>query len=352
MIAFDMCGMVPREQLIFIVIINQKKEKTMRAVRETKTFVLLSTMLACVICSGVQSVRAGTAIESFDYPAGSALIGQSGGTGWNGAWTTVTGATTNSVISAGSLTYSGITSSGNKMTSVASGNGDSRALRTLATGYNSGTVYFSTLAQNLNDSVRYLGLALYESASEKVLLGQGSNFSNWTLSRVLIDGVTGTLDSGIDSSDLALLVLKVDFNASSVNSTFENVTFWVNPDLSLPEDITTAVSGQAYSTDRDYGTITRVRVGGGATSGDNVAPMVYMDEVRVSTISPFAAPALQIAVDGSDALLSWPTTGWTLQKAITLGTENLWIDITGTETLTATNLPVAPTGEFFRLYQE
>jgi hypothetical protein len=279
------------------------------------------------------------------------LIGQNGGSGWGGAWVTITGATTNSVISAGSMTYSGITSSGNKMAAVASGNGDSRARRVLATGYNSGVVYFSALMQNLNSGPRYCGLSLYTGTSEKMMMGQGSGFANWTINRVLTNGVATTLQSDVSSANLSLLVLKVEFNASSVNSTFEQLTFWVNPDLSQPEDVTTAVGAQSYSTDRDFATIDAVRVGGGATSGDAIAALIIMDEVRVSTISPFAPPPLNISVLNSEALLSWPATGWKLQKSTMLGSE-LWDDITGTESLTATNLPVALPVEFFRLYQQ
>jgi hypothetical protein len=184
-----------------------------------------------------------------------------------------------------------------------------------------------------------------------VLLGQGTGFSNWTLNRVLTNGISTTLDSGIDSSALALLVLKIDFNASSVNSAYENVTFWVNPDLAQPESVTNAVGGQTYSTDRDYVTINRVRIGGAATSGELVAPLLYTDEVRISTLSPFAPPTLQLALSEGDAFLSWPATGWTLQKASALNADT-WTDVTGSETLTLTNLPVSLPVEFFRLRQE
>ena len=220
-----------------------------------RTFVLLSVLTACGLGFVSLSAHADTAYESFDYTAGSKLIGQNGGSGWGGAWVTITGATTNSVISAGSMTYSGITSSGNKMAAVASGNGDSRARRVLATGYNSGVVYFSALMQNLNSGPRYCGLSLYTGTSEKMMMGQGSGFANWTINRVLTNGVATTLQSDVSSANLSLLVLKVEFNASSVNSTFEQLTFWVNPDLSQPEDVTTAVGAQSYSTDRDFATI-------------------------------------------------------------------------------------------------
>jgi hypothetical protein len=309
----------------------------------------LSILFACGIGAGGSAARAATAVESFDYAAGSKLIGQNGGSGWATAWGTVTSATTNSAIGSGSLTYPGVTSAGNKMISVATGNGDSRALRTLATSYSSGIVYFSTLAENLNDTLRYFGLALYNGSTEKVLLGQNSGYPNWTLSNVFTNGLAaGTLMSAVDSSALALLLLKVEFNASSVNPSYERLTFWVNPDLSQPESAATAVGGQAFSTSIDYGTINGVRIGAGNAAP---APLIYMDEVRVSTVSPFAPPALQIAVSNSAARLSWPATGWTLQKASNL-VENSWTGVAGTEAITTTNLPVALPVEFFRLHQE
>ncbi|MCF7817275.1 MAG: hypothetical protein K9M54_05275 [Kiritimatiellales bacterium] len=330
--------------------------------------VILGGMIACGIFSaGLPSASAATAAEGFDYTAGSAIGGLNGGSGWGGAWTFVTAATTNSAIGAGSLTYPNITSSGNKMISVATGNGDSRALRSFATGYSSGSMYASVLVQNLNDSVRYFGLSLYSGGTEQMLMGAGSGFYDWTVNRIATNGMSvitdlpvsgagglyanGALDSGIDTSALALLLVKVDFNAG-IGGTNELITFWVNPDLSQVENVADAIGGQSYSTDRDFGTIDRVRIGGGADSGTyGVAALLYMDEINISSVSPFAPPpTLSQSVSGGDITLSWPAgnLGWHLQQTTNL-VGGTWMDVPDSSLVTATNLPISLPAEFFRL---
>lgn len=304
------------------------------------------------------SVAALPSLEDFDYPNGSDIAGQGGGYGWANIWGTKAG---NGTITAedGSLTYPGLTSTGGKMhfTGVPSTGTTTTTYRDLDTVlFSGGTYYFRFLAQNLNEGRRYFGLGLFNGSSERALLGQGSTFGNWTLNHV--NGITNAsytnvLVSTVDSSDLALLVLKLELLEGP-----ERVTFWVNPDLSKPESAATAVGGTNYYTDNDYGQITRLRIGGGgysASAGGNPTDH-YMDEIAVSTISPFAPPSLTCTIVGGNVALAWPAEyqGWILQTqtdAAGIGNNPTWDDVPDSNLLTATNLPIdsASAPVFFRL---
>jgi hypothetical protein len=314
-----------------------------------------STWLAAVLAAP----GATPSHEPFDYPDGTAIANQNGGVGWTAAgWTAPAGNGTITVRNV-SLTYPGILSSGGKMhfegvpltgtTSVVSYRSPTNALTT-------GTHYIRFIGQNLNEGRRYFGLGLFDAGTERALLGQASGSEYWTLNRV--DGVTNAmftnmLVSAVDTSDPALLVLKLEMQAGA---TPERVTFWVNPDLSQPESAATAVGGASFMTDRDFGQITRVRIGGGgysATAGGDPTDH-YMDEIEISPISPFANPSLACTNSGGIVSLAWPPeyVGWTLQtNAAGLGDVPAWGDVENTSSITATNLPVDPADPavFYRL---
>lgn len=236
-------------------------------------------------------VVAATSQEGFDYSPGSEVAGQAGGIGWAAAWTAKNGNGT-LINDAGSLTYPGIVSTGGKMsfTGVGGGTGTStNTFRILAAPLTEGTThYIHILAQNLNEGRRFFGVAFFDGSTERILLGQASTSPNWTINHV--DGfpaTNNTLDSTVDSSAPALLVLKLE-----LLSGVERVTFWVNPDLSVPENVATAVGGTAYMTDNDFGQVTRIRIGGGgysATLGGDPTDH-YLDEISITTGSPFADP--------------------------------------------------------------
>ena len=293
--------------------------------------------------------------ESFDYPDGTSISGQTGGIGWtNIGWTTVTG---NGTIATedGTLTYPGIVSAGGKMrfTGVPLTGTTTTSYRGPTNAVSSGTHYFRCMAQNLNNSRRYFGLGLFSGATEKALLGQGSGYETWTLNHV--DGITNgiftnVLGSAVSTSVPSLLVLKVEFLPGN-----ERVTFWVNPDLSQPETAATAVGGSSFTTDVDYVSITRIRVGSGGYSATFGNPADhFIDEIEISPISPFAPPGLSCTSAGSVVSLAWPGeyVGWTLQtNAAGLGEAPSWGDVENTSSITATNLPVDPADPvvFFRL---
>ena len=252
---------------------------------------------------------------------------------------------------AGSLIYPGIAAAGGKrrFTGVPLTGSTTVLYRDLAYPLTNGTAYVSCLAQNLNHGRRYFGVSLFSGGTEKTLLGEASGYTNWTVNRVL--GITNnTAVSPVDTSALALLVLKLEFDTGNANG-YERVTFWVNPDLSLPESLTTAVNGTNYITDRDFGNITRVRLGGGgysATAGGDPTDH-NLDEVVISSVTPFALPMLSEAVSNGTVTLSWPAEnlGWNLQRTDAL--DGTWEDVLNTDRVSSTNFPIALPKEFFRL---
>lgn len=293
--------------------------------------------------------------ERFDYPADSPVAWQNGGSGWAGPWG-AQGGNGSILIEDGSLTYPGLVVSGAKMhfTGLAGTGTSTSCFRTNATPLTNGTYYVRLLAQNLNEGRRFFGLALFSGGTERMLVGQGSTYENWTINHVAGVSTNNTLQSGVDSSAVALLVVKLELQDG-----VERVTFWVNPDLSRPEDVTTAVGGTAYLTDNDFGNITRVRIGGGgysaAAGGDPTDH--YLDEISVSSVSPFPPPTLTCMVLEGNLELSWPPEclGWILQvqtNALSTGLTLPWagVDIPGTDLVTSTNIPISP-GNHMILYQ-
>jgi hypothetical protein len=306
--------------------------------------------------AALAKARATTSLEGFDYPSGENVAGQNGGSGWAGAWGSKSGNGT-IVAESGSLTYPGIVSTGEKMrfTGVAATGSTTVSYRDLETALDNGTYYIRFLAQNLNEGRRHFGLGLFGSA-ERALLGQGSTYGSWTLNHV--NGITNAsytnmLVSAVDSSDVALLVLKLEILEGP-----ERVTFWVNPDLSKPENVATAVGGTSYLTDNDYVQITRLRIGGGgysATAGGNPTDH-FMDEIGISPGSPFAPPSITCTITGGNVALAWPAEylGWTLQTQTDpagVGNSTTWDDVPDSNSVTSTNLPInsASSAVFFRL---
>lgn len=294
------------------------------------------------------SVRGATSAEGFDYPAGSVMAWQNGGNGWAGPWGAIAG-NGSLVTEEGSLTYPGLVSTGGKLhfTGIAATGTSTSAYRTNATALTLGTHWVRLLARNLNSGRRFFGLALFSGSSERLLLGQGSTYANWTINHVAGVSTNNTLQSSVDSSSVALLVLKLELQEG-----VERVTFWVNPDLTRPENVATAVGGTSYLTDSDFGDITRVRIGGGgysATAGGNPTEH-YLDEISLGPVSPFPLPPkLTCAATGGALTVSWPPQylGWILQAQagpLSAGLTN-WAggDILGTGSVTSTNLPIQHT---------
>ncbi len=272
----------------------------------------------CVGSLGMSVAQAADVYEGFDYADGTPLNpvknagfnGQNGGTGFDSGWGGGAGEPSKGVVIADSLTYPGIVSTGNKVE-----NEGSRLFRNLQTPLTSGhTYYISVIIQkDENDAdTGYFGLALATPSNlERLLLGRQTGYSNWMIGGGTSVGVrvpaehplydsanpTGlSSDIPIDGSTV-LLVAKIemrDVDAETNPDGLEEITFWVNPDLSAPEDVSTAVGGQAFPSAIDFVSLGRIRVGGGGAGVKH-----WTDEIRISESTIFT----NIAVKQSGTVL-------------------------------------------------
>lgn len=244
-------------------------------------------------------VPAFTALEQFEYPTGTSIATQNGGSGWSNAWSTIPAGSTTLVSSAPGLSYPGISASSNKMEMLPAASGNSTMTRDLAQPFTSNDVFyvgFIAEKTSTNEFSRYFGLALFgitngaSTPSERMLIGQGSGIPNWSVNHIQTGTGTNTLDSGISSQDQSYILAKFQLNPDPAG--YDTVTFWVNPDLSLTEEANSPVGGSAFLADQDLGDITRIRIGGGGTGGTPTLPASahWMDEILITTETPFVIP--------------------------------------------------------------
>lgn len=216
---------------------------------------------------------------------GAALASQGGGTGWSTVWSS------NSALTQTAATNVIVTTSGSNRaevpTTAANGGTAFRGLASPLVDVANSTYYVHFDAQNLNDSKRFFGVSLFSGTTERMLIGQGSNFGNWTINNLTI-AAPGVADSGIDSSTAAQLLVKVVFGGAGVP---EALTFWVNPNYSEGEN--SAANNAAligtFTTSADWGTIDRLRIGGGNTGGTPSFPFTahWVDNLTVENSTPF-----------------------------------------------------------------
>lgn len=278
--------------------------------------------------------------EGFDYPAGtllnstngsfpgtlsnSSVQGANGGAGWSGSWGYGAGTAGNRVTVEGSLAYSGVTSVGNKLEIEGS-----RIFRRFDTDLTAGNTYYvSVLMQrdSTDGANTYMGLMLAnDMGQEKLLIGTGSNYTTWMIAGNVGTGAglrvpedhslynvnqSNALVSQVANIEMAMLLVKVelrDVDAETNPEGLERVTFWLNPDLSKPEREFTALGGQSFLSNTDYGNLRWVRLGSGSSGTDGLKH--WVDELRISQTSPFAAgPEIVVEEPGNTRLDSGAST--------------------------------------------
>lgn len=203
--------------------------------------------------------------EGFAYgPAGAALLGANGGTGFSGAWQTAPGPAninTNYVLTSGTLGAGGSLSSA----SVNAIGGLARPL-SQTFGADGTTMYMSMLMRaegTLNEgySFGFFGVFL-ESSGTHVYVGKpgGGLYGNWGLEN---QGGSGQVTTGVPIvvDQPMLLVLRADFQAGP-----DQFTLYLNPVSGGPEPLTGTVK-----TGVDAGTITGLEIfSSGAFSVDEI----------------------------------------------------------------------------------
>lgn len=260
-----------------------------------------------------------------DNEADIPIVFQHGGTGWSepawdgaanleGTWT----GSTNMLV-----TTDGVNKRAEVPVDSANGGTAHRGFANPLEDVAGNTFYIHFDAQNLSDNARFFGVAFGNGFNERMLIGQGTTFTNWTLNRLNIGGVDSTVDSGADSSAEAKLMLRIVFGGVGVP---ESVSYWVNPNFDEAESSTantTALVGN-FTTFFDFGTIDRLRIGGGNTS-TGVPPIPFaphwIDNLVIEDESPFAVDDDSADfdedgdADGADFLI------WQRGVSITTGAE-------------------------------
>ena len=216
------------------------------------------------------------AYEGFDYsPTAGTIQGQSGGTGWAGAWNAGgfnASIHTNYQVGASSLGYPGLLTGGNRMT-TASEPAISGIVRNFAAplGAANTTEYLSFLVRpegTLNQGAfnGYFGLYLNASTGSDMFVGKPGN---GPIGQFDLETRGGTMQAAsgvsITPQQTYLLVVRADFTAS-----LDRFTLFVNPTAGSAEPAFGTVKN-----DSDVGTV------GGVTLYSTGA--YSLDEIRIGT---------------------------------------------------------------------
>lgn len=224
------------------------------------------------------------AYDGFDYTAGSSLTGKTAPTGFSSAYAEIGAGIT---VAAPGLVYTGLPVSGNRLNlsgvnaSVAGSLASSP--ETVGT-----TIYFSYLMQ-VGFGAGNAGISLYQGGTETLYTGNrndsGTNYFG-------IDPKGGTaVNSTSLSSDLSLLVFRVDFSASSAT-----IRLYVNPTSSTEPGIpsATVTKNAALTYDRirivsngNTGSIDEFRLG--QTFGDVAVPPPVMVNKQIVVLGSSVA---------------------------------------------------------------
>jgi hypothetical protein len=179
--------------------------------------------------------------EGFNYTENSLLSGQSGGSGWGGAWgisyDDVTHPGTGTVITP-NATYTGLSTEGLRVRvkggdTAGSGVGGSSLTRSLGATYGTQgtTVWFSFIGRLnswLGNNNVEAGLAFTNGGAQVLALGQGNGAANshWAVAGTLGNStqtqITTSTDNGVDH----LFVGQITFGASNAS-----VNVWADPTL-------------------------------------------------------------------------------------------------------------------------
>lgn len=237
-----------------------------------------SYIVGLALSGAMASSAFGTVIasDSFSYSAGAAA-GQSGGTGFGANAYTGT-----ANITSPGLTFSGLQSSGNKVsTTSTSGSPNQGIFRILSAsqgGVANSSIFISVLASSDATLPNYAGLSLFNGGTEELFIGKVSSTNNWGVAQSTIAG-----NSGIAATTTpAFLVAQIAYGANPATPT---VNLWVNPTpggtLGTPNQTATA----------DAIVFDRIRI----QSGDQ--PFNF-DEVRIGTTYPDVSPVPEPAAAG------------------------------------------------------
>jgi hypothetical protein len=209
-----------------------------------------AVVVAMSLCSCLAFVRIASAdiiaYDGFNYAAGIDLVGNSGGTGFSGAWAAGgfnASSSANYDVASGSLAFSTLLTSGNRV-STGSTQVIAGVTRTLAAplGADGTTTYLSMLLrpEGTLTAGGFFGLTLETAGEPELFFGRPGNGVNQYV--VEDRGGAGQVSSGVDAvlGESVLLVLEAQFLAG--NDVF---TLYVNPTPGGPEPLSGAVKSNS-----------------------------------------------------------------------------------------------------------
>lgn len=227
--------------------------------------------------------------EPFDYAAGSDLNGQSGGTGWAGAWRDATN--TGGTIQAGGLSHPGVASSGNHVLlsgatatynifrdipNIAGGDGD--------------TTWISFIGQRVgpagtgdNPYMRGVNVGFFNtehpSRTERVTVGNSSNAAQNTWAYIPTGSSNEIQPTTEPYTNQAWAVVRID-HIGDVN-TPDNAYLFINPNPAVEPLIANADASSIGTF--DYSGIDHVRPFIGGVNGEIPYGELLLDELRIGT---------------------------------------------------------------------
>jgi hypothetical protein len=233
---------------------------------------------SCVIlfyASIAASLRASVA-EPFNYPPGTNnIVGLNGGSGFSSAYSA--GGGTAGSITATSLSFGSLDTSGNKLTTTPGANLIVRNFDAADTFTDGTTFYISFLMRwDGTQTSSWGGLQLMGNGPAQLFIGHpGSNIANYSIERAAADSTAQQSTVPAMNGQTALLVARVQLASGN-----DVVRLYVNPTPDGPEPAT----GSAPDlTGQNFGTISQL--------GFSTSDAYSFDEVRVGLTYASVVPA-------------------------------------------------------------
>jgi autotransporter-associated beta strand protein len=254
------------------------------------------------------------AYEGFDYAADTSLASQNGGTGWVGAWSSVIAGSGTALVEDPGFSYGALEVSGNHAV-ITPTNAITYSTRSLAQSFNTGTIYLSLLAQNLNEGTRGGGLILRSTDAQIGFVGQLNGTTSWGINAT--SGGTSTTQATTNSAlTLSLLVLKIEFD---FNDTFDRLSLLVNPTPGGPEP----GSWDAVVDTRDIGTLAALRLQSGFATSTLTTTVMGIDELRIGNtfadVTPFLGNYWAPTSSGGEGVWSADNRNWAVSPGVAGG---------------------------------
>jgi len=242
-------------------------------------------------------------IAADDFTGYSAsLYGQSGGSGWSGAWADQGYASSPNVVQSALGAVNTIASSvpyvEYPLNNTMGGINILEATRSLSATVSSGTMYVYGLVAvggadggSFATANSYGGIGLYHGTTEKFLIGEQWQTAYWgATASGSLNGAGANSSVAIGTFAPALLCARIDFTARTL-------TLWVNPNFNQTEACCAPSASFNFGSNDASFNVVRLRAGN-ANNGNKW----QFDNVHLSTESPFAALGPTATVSGSTTI--------------------------------------------------